>query len=110
MYPLIGHNCRASDLHPIQQPVDKEVLHLLGLSEHFPRAVLHAPLLLGGLGCSPIHAQHVVDKLILFIHHIREGGQLAELLYTSMSHTQLECGVTTPFFSLPAETWHPLVT
>lgn len=51
MYRLIGHNCSIDDLLDIQKPVDKEVLHILGLNKHFPRAVLYAPLKLGGMGC-----------------------------------------------------------
>jgi len=110
MYPLIGHSFSADDLHVIQQPTDRELLHILGLKEHFPRAVLHAPTLLGGMGCPTFHAQHVADKIVLFVHHMRENESIAEVLRASMSMTQLECGVTTPFFSLPAETWHDLVT
>ena len=110
LYPLIGHNCVAEDLQFIQQPVDREVLHTLGLNGHFPRAVLHAPLLYGGLGSHTIHAHHVIEKLLLFVHHIRENGQIKETLMTSMSTTQIECGVSVPFFSLSADIWNPLVT
>lgn len=110
LYPLIGHSCTTSDLQPLQQPIDREVLHLLGLNEHFPRAVLHTPFLYGGMGCSSVHAQPTIEKLMLFIHHIREGGQIKEALLSSMSITQLECGLATPFVSLDAGVWSPLVT
>ena len=110
MYPMIGHNFSEDDLHPIQQQVDKELLHILGLNEHFPRAVLRAPLKYGGMGCATFHAQHVIDKVILFLHHIRERKQIAEALLALMSTTQLECGMDTPFFTLPATTWYPMVT
>ena len=110
MYPLIGHNCSELDLLDIQKPVDKEVLHLLGLNEHFPRAALYAPLLLGGMGCITIHGQHIIDKVMFFVHHMREQGQIKEAMMASMSTTQIECGTATPFFSLDADTWHPLVT
>lgn len=73
--------------HPIQQQVDKEVLHILGMNEHFPCTMLYAPFTYGGLGCSTIHAQHVIEKLILFLHHIREGGQMEETLLASMGIT-----------------------
>mmetsp|Transcript_10760 Transcript_10760/g.15532 ORF Transcript_10760/g.15532 Transcript_10760/m.15532 type:complete len:245 (+) Transcript_10760:607-1341(+) len=33
MYPMIGHSFSEGDLHPIQQPVDRELLHILGLNE-----------------------------------------------------------------------------
>ena len=88
-YPLIGHSCSSTDLDSLQKPTDREVLHILGLNEHFPRAVLHAPLKLGGLGCTSIHGQHVIDKVLLFIHHMREKGQIQELLMASMSSTHV---------------------
>jgi len=110
MYPLIGHSFTEADLHPIQQPTDRELLHVLGLNEHFRRAVLHASTTFGGMGCPTFHAQHVADKIVLFLHHMKENAEIAEIFKASMSLTQLECGVSKPFFSLPAETWHDLVT
>ena len=110
LYPLIGHNCSEEDLQDIQRPVDRETLHILGLNEHFPRAVLHAPLKYGGMGSVSIQGQHVIDKLLLMIHNVRENGQMRETLLTSLGLTQLECGMPLPFFSLPAEQWYHLVT
>lgn len=110
MYPLIGHSCERSDLIPIQRPVDNEILHILGLNEHFPRDVFYAPLKYGDIGCMTIHGQHVIDKLLLFVHHMREHGQLRETMMVSMSITQLECGSSRPFFDLPAITWYPLAS
>ena len=78
LYPLIGHSFTEADLQCLQRSIDREALHLLCLNEHFPRSILHGPLLYGGLGCAPIHAQHVVDKLLLFVHHMREGGKTKE--------------------------------
>jgi len=110
MYPLIGHSCRQDELQPIQSTVDREVLHILGLNEHFPRAVLYAPWKYGGLGCGTIHGQHVIEKVIMFLHHMKEMGQIREAMMTSMSTTQLNCGFSVPFFRLPARQWHSLVT
>ena len=110
MYPLIRHSCTASDLHFLQKPVDRELLHILGLNEHFPRAALYAPLKYGGMGCVTIHGQHVIDKVLLFVHHMREGGKIRETLMGSMSITQLECGTSRPFFDLQVDPWYNLVT
>lgn len=110
LYPLIGHNCRNDDLSEIQKSVDKEVLHILGLNEHFPRAVLYAPFTLGGIGCTSIHGQHVIDKILLFVHHMWEKGQIHEAMLASMSTTQIKCGSSEPFFNLDANIWHNLVT
>lgn len=98
------------DLAELQKPVDREVLHILGMNKHFPRAVVYAPLKLGGMGCTTIHGQHVINKVLLFVHHMREHGQISETLFVSMSTTQIECGTSIPFFSLDADRWHPLVT
>mmetsp|Transcript_20247 Transcript_20247/g.28843 ORF Transcript_20247/g.28843 Transcript_20247/m.28843 type:complete len:463 (+) Transcript_20247:2603-3991(+) len=110
MYPLIGHTLGDADLQSLQKPVDVEILHIMGLNEHFPRVVLRGPLLYGGLGCTSLHGQHIIDKLVLFVHHIRENKRIAEVFYTSMSLTQLECGVSTPFIDLDPVIWFPLVT
>ena len=110
LYPLIGHTCSTDDLLEIQKTVDREVLHILGLNEHFPRAVLHAPFILGGLGCTTIHGEHIIGKILLFVHHMREKGQINEALLASMSTTQIEVGSSEPFFTLDANIWHNLVT
>ena len=110
MYPLIGHSFSESDLQIIQKPTDRELLHLLGLNEHFPRAVLHSSMSFGGMGCPTFHAQHIADKIVLFVHHMKENKEIAEVLKASMSFTQLECGTSTPFFSLPVDPWKDLVT
>ena len=110
MYPLIGHTCEDDDLQSLQKTIDNEVLHILGLNEHFPRAVLRAPLLLGGMGCVTVHGQHVIDKLILMVHHFREDGRIKETLLASMGITQIECGSSRPFFDLEADEWQHLVT
>ena len=52
MYPLVCHGCGSEYLRDIQQPVDWEILHILRLNEHFPRAALYAPLKYGGMGCT----------------------------------------------------------
>ena len=74
------------------------------------RAVLHAPLKWGDLGCVSIHGQHVIDKVLLFIHHVHEEGQIYETLSASMSTTQIECGTSTNFFLLNAQQWYGFVT
>ena len=110
MFPLIGHSMSEADLLSLQQPTDRKLLHILGLNEHFPRAVLHAPTTFGGMGCPSFHAQHIADKIVLFLHHMKEKEDIAEAFQASMSLTQLECGTSKPFFSLPAGTWYELVT
>ena len=46
MYPMIGHNFGQEDLLSLQKPVNVEVLHIIGLNEHFPHDFLRAPSLL----------------------------------------------------------------
>ena len=110
MYPMIGHSFSKHDLQEIQRPTEIELLHLLGLNEHFPRAPLRASLSFGGMGCPSFHAQHVADKTVLFLHHMRENAEIAEVMKASMSLTQLECGTAKSFFSLSPDPWYELVT
>ena len=70
IFLIYSINFCEEDLRPLQQTIDREVLHILSLNEHFPRAVLHSSQLYGGIGCSTIHGQHVVEKILLFLHHV----------------------------------------
>mmetsp|Transcript_22446 Transcript_22446/g.32149 ORF Transcript_22446/g.32149 Transcript_22446/m.32149 type:complete len:919 (-) Transcript_22446:249-3005(-) len=64
----------------------------------------------GGMGCPTFHAQHVADKIVLFLHHMKENAEIAEVMKASMSLTQLECGISIPFFGIPTDPWYDLVT
>mmetsp|Transcript_5782 Transcript_5782/g.8512 ORF Transcript_5782/g.8512 Transcript_5782/m.8512 type:complete len:285 (+) Transcript_5782:762-1616(+) len=90
--------------------MDQIACHSLGLNEHFPRALLHGPVTLGGVGVPTLWAETLADKLAYFVHHMRVEDDVGRQLKVSVAITQLEIGVGTPFFQLPFAVWGHLAT
>jgi len=109
-YPLLGQQCTVEDLSKTQGVMDQIACHALGLNEHFPRALLHGPVSLGGIGVPTLWADALADKLAYFMHHMRVCDDVGRQLTVSSAITQLEIGMGTPFFELPFELWVFLAT
>ena len=109
-YPLAGQQCSVEDLTPTQKVMDNIACHALGLNEHFPRALLHGPVSLGGIGVPTLWAEALAEKLSYFVHHMRVGDDVGKQLQVSTAITQLEVGTGIPFFQLSFESWGHLVT
>jgi hypothetical protein len=90
--------------------MDQIACHALGLNEHFPRALLHGPVSLGGIGIPSLWAETLADKLSYFVHHMRVADDVGQQLKVSVAITQLELGVGVPFFQLPFAEWGHLST
>ena len=52
------------DLSKTQGVTDQIACHALGLSEHFPRALLHGPVSLGGIGVSTLWADALAENIL----------------------------------------------
>ena len=107
-HPLAGQQCTVDDLK--QNVMDQLVCHALGLNEHFPRALLHGPMALGGVDIPTLWAETLAEKLAYFVHHMRIGDDVGTQLKVSTVIVQLEVGTGTPFFQLPYERWEHLAT
>ena len=110
VYPLTGQQCSIEDLAKTQGVMDQIACHALGLNEHFPRALLHGPVSLGGVGVPTLWAETLADKLAYFLHHVRIEDDVGRQLKVSVAITQLEIGVGIPFFQLPFDAWGHLTT
>lgn len=55
-------------------------------------------------------AHHMTDKILLFMHRIRENDNVFKLLQVSMCIAQREIGTITPFFELPHDAMHSTYT
>jgi hypothetical protein len=93
LYPLPTHQCTANDLSPIQNILDREILHSQSLNSSFPRAVLHGPTKYGGLGIASIHSESLSDKVLYFLHHIRRDDTVGHKLRCSLGTLQIEIGI-----------------
>ena len=109
-YPLVGQMCTVEDLKCTQVVMDQIACHALGLNEHFPRALLHGPVALGGVGVPTLWAESLAEKLSYFVHHMRVRDDVGKQLQVSTAIAQLEVGTGVPFFQLPHEKWGHLAT
>ena len=110
LYPMMGQQIDAEALASVQTKVDEMLCHALGLNSHFPRAVLHGPVELGGMGVPPLWVESLTEKLSYFFHHTRIADTVGQELKTSVAILQLELGCGVSFFELPFETWGRLAT
>ena len=110
VYPLTGTNCSVPNLAPIQRPLDSYILRSLGLNCHFPRALLHGPILLGGLGIPSLHTEQLSNKVEYMLYHLRQEDNVGLKLRCSLELLQMELGVGSWVFDLPFKTWSQLAT
>ena len=75
---LAGQQCSVDGLTHTQKVMDNIACHALGLNEHFPRALLHGPVSLGGIGVPISWAEALVEKLSYFVHHMRVGEDVGK--------------------------------
>jgi hypothetical protein len=82
----------------------------LHLNKHFPRAILHGSLLLGGMGIPTNQQKATHDRINYFLFNIRCESDITPKLKASIIFTQLEVGTFQQFFSIPFEQFGPLAT
>ena len=90
--------------------MDQIACHALGVNEHFPRALLHGPIELGGMGVPTLWAEALAEKIAYFLHHRWVMDDVGKQLQVSAVITQLEVGSGIPFFQLAHQKWGFLVT
>jgi len=81
----------------------------LGLNRHFPRALLHGPLLLGGLGVPPTLQKNAKDRLNYFLFNMRCPSTISQKFDISIVYTQIEIGTFEQFFSISYNEYGHLV-
>ncbi len=71
-YPLMATLCSHKDLEKIDQPIIQFKCTALGLNEHFPWAILHGPLELGGIGLPKKVTATASQRINYFLYHVRQ--------------------------------------
>jgi len=77
LYPLVTFTFSTKDFQPIDSITSQMKCVSLGLNRHFPRAVLHGPMLLGGLGYPLSSQKNARDRLNYFFYDIRSHSTLS---------------------------------
>ncbi len=83
---------------------------MLGLNEHFPRAVLHGPLSLGGLEIHTAQTKTTTSRINCFLNHTRMDTTIGHKLDASIAYLQLEIGTITHFLESPYHIYSYLAT
>lgn len=80
------------NIERIDKIFTKMKCHALGLNEHFPCAVLHGPLHLGGMAIPTGQSKTTATRLNYFMYHIRSEMVISNKLDSSIAFAQLEVG------------------
>jgi hypothetical protein len=70
IYPLVTVSFSPRDIGQIDSLTSQMKCLALGLSRKFPRAILHGPTLLGGIGIPSASQKNSKDRLNYFLYHI----------------------------------------
>ena len=92
-YPLMATLCTRKDLEKIDRPIIRLKCSALGLNEHFPRAILHGPMELGGIGIPMKVSTTATQRINYFLYHVRQETTVGEQLEISLAYLQLEIGL-----------------
>jgi hypothetical protein len=79
-YPLMATLFTRKDLEKIDRPITWLKCAALGLNKHFPRAVLHGPMEMGGMGLPTKVSTTAVQRINYFLYHVRQGTTVGEQL------------------------------
>lgn len=89
------------DMQHLDKILSNAKCQALGLNEHFPRAVLHGPTSLGGIGVQTAISKTTTSRINYFFYHTRLTTKVGEKLATSIAYLQIESGLFQHFFSSP---------
>jgi len=99
IYPLVNSYFSMENIKPIDSILSQMKCVALGLNRHFPRVILHGPLLLGGLGIPSSLEKNAKDRLNYFLFNTRCPSTISSKFDISIVYTQIEIGTFEQFFS-----------
>ena len=88
----------------IQSPFFTALLPKLGINRHMPRAILHGPPQVAGLGLVNLEAEQISLHITGLIAQIRKNDRVGQTMSASIDALQLYLGLENHFFTLQAHT------
>jgi hypothetical protein len=110
LYPLMACSCKDKEMDHLDKTLSKAKCHALGLNEHFPRAVLHGPVSLGGLGIHSGQTKTTTTRINYFLYHTRMDTTIGHKLDASVAFLQMEIGTIRYFLEMPYHMYGFLAT
>lgn len=90
-----------TELARLQAPTLSALLPKLNINRNTARSIIHGPEEYGGMNLPHITTTQGVDKLQLFLGHLRLQDRTAKLIHSDLSYLQLLAGVNTLCLNLP---------
>jgi len=90
-----------AECNKLQSPVLKAALPKMHINRNTARSIVHGPVCLGGMALPHLYTVQGIDKLHLFLGHLRLEDDTGKLIKISMSYVQLLSGATTFFLNKP---------
>ena len=109
-WPSVGYSLAVSTFDPkqcaeLQSIFQQAFISKMGYNRCMPRAVRYGPLLLGGVTLWTVWTEQGLKHILLLLHHLRANDDIGQQLRISCEVTQLETGISTPFW---ADTWEDI--
>jgi hypothetical protein len=92
------------ECNKIQSPFYTALLPKIGINRHMPRAILHAPSKLAGLGLVNLTAEQLSMHVTGLILQIRKFDRVGQTMLACIDALQLYLGTTRQFFQLKPST------
>ena len=99
-YRLATSSLSFKQCKELQTIIDPILLHAYGLQRNLPKIVLFSTTSKAGLGITHIYHIQGIEKLKLFLMHLRRNDTTGNLLQIAMANTQLEIGLDNFFMTL----------
>jgi hypothetical protein len=84
VYPLLTVKYSPTEIDPIDSILSQMKCNALGLNRNFPRAVIHGPMVLGGLGIPSLHQKNTKDLITCFLFNLRKASSVRVKLEISI--------------------------
>jgi len=90
LYPLLNTFYSLAEIKPIESILSQLKCSALGLNRNFPHAVLHCPILLGGIGIPSLTQKNAKDRILYFLFNLCRRSTVRDKLEVSIIYTQME--------------------
>ncbi len=89
------------DCNKLLTPIVKAALPKLHINRNTARSIVHGPLILGGMALPNLFTVQGIDKLQLFLGHLRLENDTGKLIRIDLSYVQLLTGSSSFFLNKP---------
>ena len=89
----------ATECKKLQSPFYAALLPKLGINRHMPRALLHGPQQVAGLGLINLEAEQLAMHVTGMVAQLRKNDRVGQTMHASIDALQLYLGIEEHFFT-----------